>query len=132
MRPREHIPLLYASIPLRGRHVLIMEYVRPAGRLTLHGLERAVLSIWGAGVVHADLHKGNIVVDSSSSVKIIDFGFAVILPAKLRGKVRQRLCTDPDTALEDPDIKRHVEMQQSRYGRIHIHWNTDALRHLKP
>lgn len=58
-------------------------------RLTAAGfrkIERAVMNLWGVGVLHGDLHCNNIMVDSKGEVKIIDFGRAVVIPKDMRPK----------------------------------------------
>lgn len=55
-------------------------------------VEKAVASLWMAGVIHADLHRGNIVYDpGAGTVTIIDFGWAVIVPAALKKRVADAL-----------------------------------------
>lgn len=47
-------------------------------------LEANVIRLWVAGVVHADLHTNNIIIDSSGNPRIIDYGRAIVLPENLR------------------------------------------------
>lgn len=53
-------------------------------------MERAAAALWMNGIVHADMHKGNMLYDGEK-VTIIDFGFAVVLPDTLREKIRKRI-----------------------------------------
>lgn len=62
-------------------------------------IERAIASIWTRGVVHADFHESNVMIEpKSGTVNIIDFGMAVILPndlhARIVEKVRRAIDTD--------------------------------------
>lgn len=48
-------------------------------------VERALVSLWLAGVAHADVHRGNVMYDPvSGKATIIDFGFGVLLPEATR------------------------------------------------
>lgn len=131
------IPKFYGAGVVSARsYVLITEFItgQSMGKLnpdskTFRTFERALMSLWSAGVVHADLHMGNIIVTPSKQVKIIDFGFAVILPSGLRQRLVSRLC-DPDSALNDQDIHDFVKLQQLHRKRNLMHINTNALRRL--
>lgn len=46
--------------------------------------EKSVSSMWLLGVAHADMHMGNVLIDGAGKAWIVDFGFAVALPADLR------------------------------------------------
>ena len=46
-------------------------------------IERAYVSLWARGIYHADAHDGNLMFDSKGNPRIIDFGFAVVLPPQL-------------------------------------------------
>ena len=51
-------------------------------------IERAVCSLWAAGVAHGDLHTGNIMYDAvSNKVTVIDYGFGVLMPRGLASSV---------------------------------------------
>lgn len=44
-------------------------------------IERATCAMWVNGLVHADMHKGNVMYDAATrTINIIDFGFGVLLP----------------------------------------------------
>jgi predicted Ser/Thr protein kinase len=49
-------------------------------------LEAQVIRLWMAGVVHADLHTNNIIIDSTGTPRIIDYGRAIVVPEGLRPK----------------------------------------------
>ena len=52
-------------------------------------VERALCEMWGQGLVHGDTHKGNLMYDAASGrVTIIDFGFAMVLPASATAELR--------------------------------------------
>jgi len=53
--------------------------------------EKALLTLCTFGIAHADAHTGNIVVDSSGRVKVIDFGMSIILPEDLKQVVRKKM-----------------------------------------
>lgn len=64
-----------------------------AMQLYLH-VERAACSLWVQGIVHADFHGGNVLVNSTPhglQVKIIDFGFAIYLPGNMGETVKNAL-----------------------------------------
>lgn len=88
-------PRLLESGVFRGRAFLAMEWrqgvpvlvaaqrARLAGdQRKLHGLARTLATAFGrlhaAGVVHGDIHQGNILVSPSGAVTVLDFGRAVI------------------------------------------------------
>lgn len=57
-------------------------------------LERAACALWLAGVVHADLHRGNVMYDpASQKLSVLDFGMAVVLPPTHRRAIAQSLST---------------------------------------
>ena len=55
--------------------------------------ERAIASIWLAGIIHGDLHSGNWLVSSTGDVMILDLGFAVVLPPQLHQQLVQAIVT---------------------------------------
>lgn len=140
--PRKHVPILYESGPVQASPlfdkpgwVLVMEFIRstssanrrrPSNVDAAH-LEEAIFSLWAAGVVHADLHKGNVLYTPNRAV-IIDFGFAVQLPPTMHQRLVRNMCVNPDTAFEDPTLARYVQNKQSEYERWMMHWNINALR----
>lgn len=55
-------------------------------------IERAAAALWAHGVVHADLHKDNMMYDAATKkLTIIDFGFGVLLPPEYTRAVRSQL-----------------------------------------
>jgi hypothetical protein len=54
-------------------------------------IEKAIASMWMAGIAHADFHSANVLITSKGAVKIIDFGMSVMLPADRRAKVQSIL-----------------------------------------
>jgi hypothetical protein len=88
-------------------HVTVMElapgetlakYVSKYGsvpRLIQDNIENAVLTLWfAAGIIHADLHFGNVMVNErTGEVKIIDFGFAVMLPEEEMDRLKRAMQT---------------------------------------
>ena len=63
----------------------LYEYLRRKKVLTAAtylNIEKAIVTMWLNGIVHGDLHEDNILVSPTGNrVWIIDFGFAVVLPA---------------------------------------------------
>lgn len=52
-------------------------------------IERAMASLWLAGIAHADLHKDNMLYDAATGrLTIIDFGMGVLLPPALTTSLR--------------------------------------------
>lgn len=133
--PARHIPVVYAYGSVGNQFVIVMEFVEGVPLSNIlptqdqkRMFERAVLSIWAAGVVHADLHFNNVIMQKKRAV-IIDFGMAVVLPDRLAAKLRTKLCS-PDGALDDPELKEAVLAQQRADGRSIVHFNTWALRNV--
>jgi hypothetical protein len=55
-------------------------------------IERAVCSMWLAGLVHGDLHRGNMMYDRATGrLTLIDFGFAVRMSPDMLSSVRVRV-----------------------------------------
>jgi len=77
---------------LCGRDVLVMEYLpglrrlsdptlpsEVARRATLAGLRALYRMIFGAGLIHGDLHPANVLVSREGPVVILDFGFVAAM-----------------------------------------------------
>lgn len=76
----------------KGKQVLQHVEARPPDASMYLELERAACALWVNGIVHADMHKGNVFYDERSKhATIIDFGFAVVLPASLTQQIPGRL-----------------------------------------
>jgi serine/threonine protein kinase len=102
----EFVPQFYAAgaDTRHGVYVTVMELIRGAtlkkyirnnnnklSAATFVRIEKAVASMWMAGIAHADFHSANVLVTSKGAVKIIDFGMSVMLPADRRAKVQSIL-----------------------------------------
>lgn len=136
---RDHIPKLYASGAV-GRNTFVLVEKFEEGRSwsslskehrasLLPQYEKVLLGLWLTGVVHGDLHDNNVhVVDGGKKLVMLDFGFAFKLPKALFKELVRRLCTNPDTAFDDRDLKNYVQMRQHMYGRKMMHWNLEGLR----
>lgn len=61
----------------RANHISAKQFLK---------LEAQVIRLWMAGVVHADLHTNNVIIDSTGTPRIIDYGRAIVLPERLRPK----------------------------------------------
>lgn len=86
------IPKLYAAgnVILHGeyRHIILMEFIdgvtlREALFDTRYNkakiereINKALIQMWKRGVIHADLHWNNIMVDKKSNIHIIDYNFS--------------------------------------------------------
>lgn len=138
--PRELVPAaiaptLYCAGTFGDNYVIVMEFIRNSRTLakvpmTQHiaeNFEAAVLAMWSAGIVHADLHFNNVMVNREGDVRIIDFGFATRMPEGLHRKIMQKIC-EPDDALEDPDVRDYIKMYQMHRGRGVMFANDVALR----
>jgi len=98
--PDVGFPILHPA--LSSRRVLTMGFVHgakvleapakqgaDAGRLARIGFRTLLKMLFADGFVHADLHPGNILVDASGKVIILDLG----LTAELDGKARTTFAT---------------------------------------
>ena len=55
-------------------------------------VERAVVLMWSLGIIHCDLHTGNVLVDHvNKKVRIVDWGQSTILPDDLRRYIIQKV-----------------------------------------
>lgn len=102
----DHVPpLFFSGMLLHNMYVMVMGWAqgKPLAdviekqhyKLTAEqyvAIERAVASMWLNGIVHADLHDRNLLVDSKTKqVTIIDTGFAQAVPIFLRVPMRDKL-----------------------------------------
>ena len=122
-----------------GVHVLAMEFKR-SGEVDMHlpealaHVEKAVLTMWYAGVIHSDLHHENVLMDPrSKAVTILDFGYARVLPSTVCTQLRQKI-TPVVNALRkgDPvDVRAFVaalwhELIKPYEKRLHNYWVIDV------
>ena len=97
--PLGFVPHLYGSgfDTQSGKHVTYMERVQGeplADWLEKHHsvlpaqmfvqIERALASMWLAGVAHADVNGDNVMVTANGAIKIIDFGMSAVIPGNAR------------------------------------------------
>lgn len=86
---------VYITVMELIRGMTLKKYIRHNnGKLsanTFVRIEKAVASMWMAGIAHADFHSANVLVTSKGVVKIIDFGMSVMLPGDRRAKVQSIL-----------------------------------------
>lgn len=153
---REFIPPLYAGGVFKEKNsktlsfVIVMgkgEGVHPTGMLTADmylGIEKAVCAMWLNGVLHADLHKNNILWDPlRNKATIIDFGFAVVLPDQVTKDIKMNLAAAilakvrslgeifrPSSPFHVPGLLAHSNgvLKGRRYGWYHA--NTTSLTHM--
>ena len=104
LHARDHLPRLYFAGLARSDEggamfVTVMDRVQGAsttcGALDARAyvaLERAVCSLWVNGVMHDDLHCGNVLYDARhGAAKIIDLGLATTLPTPLVPRIVKEL-----------------------------------------
>jgi tRNA A-37 threonylcarbamoyl transferase component Bud32 len=138
LHAKNHIPTFVASASTPIGYVIIMEYVhgivwadlKKVNVPLITSLQKSIAALWTAGVVHNDLHERNIIVPISKNklrgpIKIIDFGFAVILPARDAMVLRTRMCS-MNTAIDD--IVEELQRFQYSMGRVTYHKNVDVMR----
>lgn len=86
-------PIMYLAAvdPQYNVHYTLMQLVQgaPLEDVTItpqiaKNVEAAVTALWKIGIVHADMHQGNVLVLPNGNVAIIDFGMAEVLPSHIR------------------------------------------------
>ena len=122
LKPSDHIPEFYfaGSNKEYGVYVTVMGVadgtalhmntnMKTVDPLLLAKIERAVLTLAAAGIEHADLHPGNIMVSSSNAkVTIIDFGLSVMLPGSYQDKARALISQAVSTLLKTGSWSENV------------------------
>lgn len=90
-------------------------------------IERAIAALWLSGVVHADLHHDNLMVDPKTKrVTIIDPGFAQLIPTKLQQPMMDKMVqvvqdggkTMADVFTRNQDSPYHVRNLQPAINRL--------------
>lgn len=135
MRAEQIVPRLYAYSIAGKKVVMFMEHVKgilidealkrypSLAPQILAAFEASVRAMWNAGIVHADLHGGNVIVQFARKstalvvrrVVLIDFGFAVAFPAKALRACVMRSIDD------DPDVYDRVMLAQNEFDRAVFH-----------
>jgi hypothetical protein len=135
-RGRAVAPEFFAGATLHAGslRVTMMEALASSGGAAMRGgkeLERIVTAAWRAGVVHGDLHPGNVVVLPNGSARLVDFGMAVCLPRKTTAKLVAALKTMPAAEAFDAVCLDRVRGVMRRRGvdLEHATMDGDALRH---
>lgn len=138
--PRVVVPEVIA--PLTRRRMLVLEYVAGtridrlqerlvAGELRLDALMRTLVEVYlkmmlEDGVMHADPHPGNLLVDDAGRLVLLDFGMVVHVDAAMRTRLVQltlavaRQDLDAviagfyDLGILDPDVDRGTIQDAAR------------------
>jgi tRNA A-37 threonylcarbamoyl transferase component Bud32 len=77
---------------IRGKTLTVMDGSAPVEAHRVYGnVESALVTLWGCGVAHADLHPWNIMVMSDHTVRFIDFGLAITMRRDALSKLRTAL-----------------------------------------
>lgn len=92
-------------------------------------IEKAILTLWVLGAIHADLHTGNMFIDDKTQkVTIIDFGYAMVLPKVMGKKVRTALNKGADLEhlwnSKTVGLQKYVNAVQG--GRDFVWYNPEA------
>lgn len=126
---RNIVPTLFYAGSVRGAYVSVMahaggnskkattlhDFVKKVGggripRKVFDNIRKAVTTCLKIGIVHADLHSGNVMVLPDLSVKLIDFGFAVQLTPEQTRLMRRLVDRNTDRAWNA--IKTYVNAVQ--------------------
>lgn len=106
------------------------EYVRPTEKM-FRSIEKAVATLYVNGVVHGDLHHGNIMVSPRGRVTILDFGFATMIPPDLLPGVRSAVSDgDVDGAWYKTGLGEYVDWVLKTRGFEWYNPNAKVLRNL--
>jgi len=86
---------VYVAVMSLAAGTTLDDHLRATGRVTADlyvRVERAICTLWINGLVHGDMHKGNVMYDRAGQrVTVIDFGFGVLLPPALAQRVQQAI-----------------------------------------
>lgn len=100
LAPKVYASGYWASSNSQGQYFTAMEYLdgvtlrahlkraKTLDAALFAKIEDAVVRLWMAGIAHADLNPCNILIIGGKDVKIIDFGFATMLPRELVPKTK--------------------------------------------
>lgn len=95
-----YTPKMHLACHLPGLSIIVESYApgkplaqyRTVSARAIARFERAILSLWLAGVAHADLHSSNIMYDDKTKkMTIIDFGRAILLSGEAISTLRRNL-----------------------------------------
>lgn len=140
----QYVPKLHLACHLQGFSVIIQSYA-PGKRLatypnvtprTIARFERAILSLWLAGVAHTDLHSENIMYDDKTKkITIVDFGHAVILSPDAILTMRKNLLafasdTSRNSLLLRPDVLKLISKNVIVHTTDITHLQTGIKRYL--
>ncbi|GAQ92461.1 Protein kinase-like protein containing BRO family, N-terminal domain [Klebsormidium nitens] len=125
--------MVFITVMGEAPGVVLREFLtRRSNRLTGFEyalIERAILTLWLLGVVHADLHEANIFIDEKSEkVTIIDFGYALILPKARATQVRTALDqgANMNTLWNDKKTGLRMNVNAIQAGRRYDWYNPEA------
>ena len=130
---KQFVPRLYTAGRVGSMYYLVLEYIEG---VTFHEFLRhprspvmvarvrqqmavAQRALMAAGVYHGDLHENNVMVTPQGTIRVLDFGFATIVPA-----LQRHAC---DGAHRIPQaIVDHMRKKQYQYGRLRFHDNRET------
>ena len=140
-RAPEIVPRLLATMHYQGLYISIMERIdgrelysvvrgSRVKRAVFHNLSVAMKKMWLAGVVHLDMHYGNVLVKPNNDVFIIDFGFARAIPDAIRRRIRKLKHRPVDTMFDESGLGDWLQSCHARAGKSSYKSNIRLLQDL--
>lgn len=156
IRPQRIVPAFRFGITVRlaaawmptaaaGVRMTVMEYLEGARTLQMlrcslcreiySKVEHAVCELWRCGIVHGDLHLGNVVILPDESVRIIDFGMAAVVPRRMAIRMRDCLLVDSsmhvDSVFDAVYLPRAMMIMERRGITGDVNYDGMALRWMR-
>ena len=135
------VPRLITTLHYQGLYISVMERIdgrelysvvrgSRVKRAVFENLTEAMRKMWLAGVVHLDMHYGNVLVKRNNDVIIIDFGFARAIPDAIRRRLRELKHRPVDVMFDESGLGDWLQSCHARAGKSSYKSNIRLLQDL--